>query len=493
MLKTIAFDYGASSGRAIIGMYDGKTLKLEEIHRFSNDPVTIGDSFYWDLPRLYYELKQGLMKCVSNDHKDISCIGIDTWGVDFGLIGKNGELLGIPYHYRDSRTDGIMEEVAAIIPKKDMYNITGIQFAQFNSIFQLMAMKKSDSKLLDIADKMLFTPDLLKYFLTGVKSSEYTIASTSQMLDAQRRNWAYEMLSELGIPGSILCNIVNPGNIIGELTASVMEETGVGKVPVAAVAEHDTGSAVISVPSTEGRFAYLSSGTWSLLGIESEQPILSEIAYNMNYTNEGGYNGNIRFLKNIMGLWIYQELKRAWEKEDGVNLSFDELEAEALSSKPFKAFIDVDSNLFFSPGNMPGKIRQYCSETGQDIPETRGEMVRVILEGLALKYRYSIEGLESVTGTNIPVLNIVGGGSKNTPLCKFTANVLNRQVITGPVEATSTGNLLCQLMALGEIKNQKEARELVKASFPTIEYTPENAEIWEDAYGHYITKIMNEY
>jgi rhamnulokinase len=489
MLRTLAFDYGASSGRAILGIYDGSTLKLEEMHRFANEPVIIRNSFHWDLPRLYHEMKQGIQKCVSSGFKDISCIGIDTWGVDFGLIDKRGDLLGIPYHYRDSRTDGIIDEVCSMIPRREIYNTTGNQFEQFNSLFQLMAMKKANSPLLDIADKMLFMPDLMNYFLTGEKYCEYTIASTSQMLDAKKRDWAIDMLSRLGIPEKILSKIVYPGNIIGELTSSVMEETGIGKVPVAAVAEHDTGSAVLSVPAIEGRFAYLSSGTWSLLGIESDQPIINDMSYDMNYTNEGGFGGNIRFLKNIMGLWIYQELKRTWEKEDAKKLSFDDLEMEAIACKPFKAFVNVDSNLFFSPGNMPEKVRRYCRETGQEIPETRGEIVRVVLEGLALKYRYAIEGLEQVVGASIPVLNIVGGGSKNIPLCKFTANAINRQVVTGPVEATAIGNLLCQLIALGEISNKKQARELVKNSFPTEEYIPEDTSSWEDAYGRYVSFI----
>jgi len=430
-------------------------------------------------------MKMGILKCVQRGDGDIAGIGVDTWGVDFGLLGASGELLGNPVHYRDARTEGMIEEACKIVPKKEIYERTGIQFMKFNTIYQLLSMKLNNSPILEKAKTMLLVPDLLNYFLTGEKITEYTIASTTQMLDPRTGGWAKDLLEKLGIPTNILTDIVDTGTVIGKVNRYIKEELNVGDIPVIAVAGHDTGSAVVSVPAKGDKFAYLSSGTWSLLGVELQKPIINEAAFELDYTNEGGYNRTVRFLKNIMGLWILQECKRAWDKRGEV-YSYDDLERMAdEEAKPFAAFIDPDDDMFYSPGNMPEKVMEFCRKTGQEVPETKGAIVRCVLESLALKYNKTIKGLEKVVGYEIPVLHIVGGGTKNIVLCRYTADACGKTVVTGPVEATSVGNLLCQLMALGEISGLKEARELVEKSFPTQVYTPQNVDAWKEAYSKF--------
>ncbi|RCX13221.1 rhamnulokinase [Anaerobacterium chartisolvens] len=492
MLKLLAFDYGASSGRGILGKFDGSRLEIEEVHRFANEPVTVNGHLYWDILRLYHELKQGIHKCTVNGHKDIGSIGIDTWGVDFGLLDSEGNLLGNPFHYRDIRTEGMIGEAAKLVSKRSIYEETGIAFQKFNTLYQLLSMSLRGSPLLEKASTMLFIPDLLNYFLTGEKASEYTIASTAQMLDSRKGQWAGDMLKKLGIPQGILANIIKPGAQLGKLSTMVSTELGMGRVPVMAVAEHDTGSAVVSVPASQDRYAYISSGTWSLLGVEAAAPVINDDTYRLNYTNEGGFNNSIRLLKNIMGLWIYQECKRAWDKE-GESTSFDQLEQEASKSTAFLSFIDPDDDMFYNPGGMPGKIREYCSKTGQRVPETRAEIVRCIMESLALKYKMALYGLENILGYTLPVLHIVGGGCKNVMLSQFTANAIDRPVITGPTEATAVGNLVAQLVALGEVGSLAEGREVVRNSFPCRAYAPADVRQWDEAYGRFISIIDKQY
>ncbi len=488
MLKLLAFDYGAGSGRGILGRFDGNKLQLDEMHRFTNDPVIAGGSFYWDILRLYHEMKQGILKCVKNGDGDFAGIGIDTWGVDFGLLGQDGQLLGIPHHYRDSRNDGMIEAACEVIPNREIYDATGIQFLKFNTLYQLLSMVRSRSPILEKAETMLFIPDLLNYFLTGVKASEFTIASTSQMVDPVKGEWARGMLEKLGIPEGILAEIIDTGSVIGPITKPVCEELSIKAVPVIAVAEHDTGSAVVSVPTAEGKYAYLSSGTWSLLGVELPAPIINDETYRLNYTNEGGINKSTRLLKNIMGLWIYQECKRVWDST-GEAVSHEVLLAQAASAAPFTSLIDPDHDSFYSPGNMPEKIRAYCRSTGQEPPESKGEVVRCVLESLALKYRMALLGLEKIVGYGIPVLHIVGGGTLNTMLNQFTANATGKPVITGPVEATAVGNLAVQLLALGEVSGLGEARALIRRSFPTREYLPVDRGRWDTAYERFLRII----
>ncbi len=488
MLKILAFDYGASSGRGILGSFDGEKLSLDEVHRFANEPVTVGKSLYWDILRLYHEMQQGILKCAAKWDKDLAAIGIDTWGVDFGLLDTAGRLLGNPYHYRDGNTAGMMEKACETVPGRRIYEQTGTQFQSFNSLYQLLSMKADNSPLLEKAGTMLFIPDLLRYFLTGEKSTEYTIASTAQMLDVNSGDWAGSLLDKLGIPKNILTGIIDAGTITGRLTANVSAELGVGNIPVVAVAEHDTGSAVVSVPAPGGSQAYLSSGTWSLLGVESAAPVINDDTFKLNYTNEGGFNRTIRLLKNIMGLWIYQECKRTWERAGEV-MSFDELEEGAAKSEPFMALIDPDDGSFYSPGGMPEKIREYCRKTGQAVPETKPQIVRCIMESLALKYRMALEGLEKIVGYPLPRLHIVGGGCKNTMLSQFTANAIARPVIAGPVEATAIGNLTAQLIALGEVKDLPEGRTMIRNSFRLTEYVPEEIGAWDEAYERLIKII----
>ncbi len=480
-MKILAFDYGATSGRAILGNFDGKTLTLEETHRFPSDPVMMGDTYTWDFLRLYHELKTGILKTFNMGHKDIASIGIDTWGVDFGLLSKSGKLLGNPVHYRDARTDGMIEEACKTVSAEDIYGTTGIQFQKFNTLYQLLAMKKENDPLLDVADTLLFVPDLFNYFLTGVKRAEYTITSTSQMYDPVKGEWAYDMLNKFGIRTDILPEIIPAGTKIGNLQESVCEELGVPSLPVIAVASHDTGSAVVSVPFSEKGAAYLSSGTWSLLGLELDKPIINEKMRELNYTNEGGINNTVRLLKNIMGLWINTECMRYWEKH-GEPVTYKELADGAMQATPFASLIDVDDQRFFEPFDMPIKIQDYCRETGQAIPQTKGEFSRCITESLALKYREAIEGLDEIAGYHIPALHIVGGGCNNKILNQFTANAIKRPVITGPVEATAIGNLVTQLIALGEVKDLDEAREVIKNSFPLERFEPQDSEAWDAAY-----------
>lgn len=479
--KFLAFDFGASSGRAMLAKFDGEKIVLEEKHRFSNDPVTVNGGMYWDVLRLFHEIKQGILKCANSGDRDIDCIGIDTWGVDYGLLDKNGELLSNPHHYRDTRTDGMYDAAFSIVPKEKIFEDTGIAFNWFNTLYQLLSEKLRGSTALKNADKLLFMPDLFNYFLTGEKRCEYTIASTSQMLDAKKRVWAKDLLGKMGISDNIYADMVYPGEWIGTLKEELAAELGVEKIPVVAVASHDTGSAVVSVPTESDDYIYISSGTWSLMGVELDAPMVTKEALEHNFTNEGGAEKTIRFLKNIMGLWLIQESRRQWDRE-GELLSFDELEQQAKAAEPFASLIDPDYHEFQTPGNMPERIREYCRKTGQKVPETKGEIIRAIAESLAFKYRSTIEGMEEVTGKRYDVINIVGGGIKDKMICSFTANATKRKVLAGPVEATSIGNVIMQGVAMGAIKDLKEGRRIVKNSFPTDVYVPTDSDKWDAAY-----------
>lgn len=489
MVKVLGFDYGASSGRAMLGIYDGEKVALEEVHRFSNDPVNINGTMYWDVLRLFHELKTGIIECRKKGHKDISSIAIDTWGVDFGFLDKEGRLLENPIHYRDSRTDGMIEAACKIVPREEIYKRTGIQFMQFNTLYQLFALSKTRPELLARADKMLFMPDLLNYFLTGSMHSEYSIASTAQMLNIKTGGWDRELLDKLGIPHHFLTDIIDSGTVAGMLKHEICDEVQVDPVPVISVAAHDTGSAVISAPAKTDNFAFLSSGTWSLLGTELKKPIVSDKAAELEYSNEGGFNRTIRFLKNIMGLWIYQDCRRQWNREDKV-MSFDELEFEAREAESFRSLIDPDSDMFYHPGHMPEKVQEFCRMTGQPIPESKPQMVKCIMESLALKYRYVYEGLEEVVGKTIPHLHIVGGGCKNVMISQFTANALNRTITTGPIEATSTGNIMGQLIALNHLSGMEEARKVIRNSFEIKTWEPQDTEKWNEVYEFFIKNIV---
>ncbi|MDK2799063.1 MAG: rhamnulokinase [Clostridiales bacterium] len=484
IIKMLAFDFGASSGRAILGTFNGEKLTTEEIHRFSNDPVQVRGALYWDILRLFYEIKQGILKCVNRGHKDIASIAIDTWGVDFGLLDENGNLLGNPYHYRDSRTEGMMEEVFKIIPRDELYKKTGIEFMWFNTIYQLYSMKYYNSPLLDKASTLLLTPDLFNYFLTGVKKTEYSIASTTQLLDAEKRHWSTEIIEKLGLPKEIFTEIVPSGTIIGNLSTEIAEELGVDQIPVIATAGHDTQAAIAATPTQQDDFVYISCGTWSLMGVETENPILNEQSLKLSFTNEGGVDNKISLLKNIMGLWLVQECRRHWFKK-GEEVSFDELGKIARQAEPFVSFVNPNDKIFISPGDMPNKIKEFCRKTNQPIPESKGQIIRCITQSLALEYKMTVESLEKLLGKELPVIHMVGGGIKDRLLCQFTANATGKQVIAGPVEATSIGNLMVQVKALGAVSSLKEMREIVKNSFSTNTYQPQEVELWNKAYEKY--------
>ncbi|MNI04273.1 Rhamnulokinase [compost metagenome] len=486
----LAFDLGASSGRALIGELNQteSLLSVKEIHRFPNDPVQVGNHLHWDILRLLHELKQGLIKARNEGYQELQSMGIDSWAVDFGLLSESGELLGNPYHYRDAHTDGVMEEVIERLGKDYIFARSGLQFLPFNTIYQLAALIKRDASVLKQADKLLMIPDLLRYFLTGEKRGELTNASTTQLLNPTTGQWDEDLTSALGIPISLLPEPVAAGSRVGTLTAAVQAELGYGALPVIAVGEHDTASAVAAVPASEENFAYISCGTWSLLGTELSHPVLTEQALEWNFTNEGGVYGTNRLLKNIMGLWIIQECKRCWDKEGRV-FGFGELVQLAQSAESFQSFIDPDDLRFLNPRHMPQQIQQYCTETNQPVPQTEGAIIRCVMESLALKYRLVLECTEQLAETRFNGLHMVGGGIQNTLLCQFTANAIGRPVWAGPIEASAIGNLVVQYMALGQIKDLQEARKIIRKSFPIDTYKPEQQDLWEAVYQRFMALI----
>lgn len=484
--QVLAFDFGASSGRAILGSFDGERITLEEVHRFSNDPVMVGNTFFWDVLRLFHEIKQGILKAKLKGGFD--SIGIDTWGVDFGLIDEKGYLLENPVHYRDERNVGMIEESAKYMSKDEMYDRTGIQFMDFNTVFQLLSLKKNRPELLERADKLLFMPDLLTYMLTGEKVSEYSIATTSQMVNIKTQTWDKDILKALGIPEKILCDIVPAGTKTGMLRPELCEELGIESVPVISVCGHDTQSAITAIPSETKDFAFISSGTWSLFGTELDSPVVNEKAKKLNVTNEGGYNYTTAFLKNICGLWLIQESRRQWIRE-GKEYSYAELEKEALKAEPFKCFIDPDAPDFVAMGDMPSRVREFCKKTGQYVPETVGEIMRCIYESLAMKYKNVLAGIEDCTGKCFDRIHVAGGGTKDTFLCAMTASSCNRTVYAGPIEATVLGNIAVQFMSDGVIKDIAEARKIIGNGENLKVYQPVDADKWEEAYKEFVKII----
>ena len=484
--RVLAFDFGASSGRAIIGRFDGDKITLEEVHRFSNDPVSVGGTVYWDVLRLFYEIKQGIIKAKIAGGFD--SIGIDTWGVDFGLIDSEGKLMENPVHYRDARTVGLVDEAFKTMPKEKLYGITGIQFMELNTLFQLISLKKYRPWMLERADKMLFMPDLFGYMLTGKMCAEYSIASTSQLIDLDKKTWSKEILDAFGIKESVFAPLVQPGTVLGELSKEICEECGVDPVPVISVCGHDTQSAITSVPCEDGDFAFLSSGTWSLFGTELDKPIVNETSMNINITNEGGFDGSTGFLKNIIGLWLIQESRRQWKRE-GKDYSYADLEKLALAAEPFKCFIDPDAPEFVPHGNIPERVREFCRKTGQYVPETVGEIMRCIYESLAMKYRLTFEKLRECTERDYPVIHVIGGGTKDGLLCQMTANSCDRTVKAGPIEATVMGNVAVQLMSDGSVKNIGQARKIVADSSELKTFEPKDTDKWAKAYEDFLKVV----
>jgi len=496
----IAVDLGAESGRVMLGrigvpnanhrvggpLAEGR-LSLEQVHRFSNGPVPEQGTLRWDFPRLLAEIKTGIGKAANAADGKVAGIGVDTWGVDFGLLGADGRLLENPYHYRDSRTNGMMEKAFGIMPKRRVYESTGIQFMQLNSLYQVLAMRLANSDVLAKTDRLLFMADLISYFLCGKAFGEYTLASTSQMMDMKTGKWSKPIFDELALPIKIMPKVTMPGVAVAKLTDSVAREIGCGRIPVIAVGSHDTASAVLGVPASGNKWAYLSSGTWSLMGVELPSAIVNDKTFQYEFTNEGGVENTIRLLKNIMGLWLVQECKRQWQRE-GQDLSYGELTQMATKAKPFFAYVNCDNSDFLAPGDMPVRINKCLCDTGQKPTQDKGQMVRLVLESLALKYRTVLTAIEDVTGSTVDVLHIVGGGIQNELLCQFTADATGRKVITGPIEATASGNILMQARATGQVKSIAEAREVIRNSFEMREYQPQNTALWERQYSKFADK-----
>ncbi len=485
----LAFDLGASSGRAILGKLYDKKLELVEVHRFKNQMTRIHGHYFWNIYSLFDELKTGLKKCISEFGIQPDSIGIDTWGVDYAVISENGQFAGLPFAYRDHRTDNAMNGFFELMPKEETYRLTGIQFMQFNTLFQLYSSVRDKSQDIESAQNFLFMPDALGYLFTGKIHTEYTIASTSQLLKPGKAEWEEKLFKAAGIPFSLAGEITQPGTVTGEILPEVQEETGSAAIPCIAVAGHDTASAIASVPAKEGNWAYLSSGTWSLLGIESPVPLVSEQTLAMNFTNEGGVEGTTRFLKNIMGMWLIQECKRVWDSKS--TMGWHEIVALSNNAKPFKSLINPDDASFLNPGDMPKAVQDYCAKTNQPVPQNKGEIARCIYDSLVLKYKYTLRQIESVTGKSIERLHIIGGGAHNAMMNQLTADATGIEVLAGPTEATATGNILLQAKALGKVNSLAEMREIVRNSFEVTIFKPSPKLDWETAYEKFVKLLVH--
>jgi rhamnulokinase len=479
----LAIDLGAESGRVIAGLWNGKTISLEEVHRFPNGPVQLADSLRWDVLRLWSEIQNGLALAAKKFGKSIVSVGADTWGVDFVLLNRQGELLGQPFHYRDARTNGMMERAFRTVPRSEIFAQTGLQFMQLNTLFQLLALKQHTSEFLDQADCLLFMPDFIHWALCGSRTAEFTIASTSQCMNPLTRNWAGGLLKKFGLPRRVFPKIVPPGTTLGTLRPALAKQLGLSEISVIAPPSHDTASAVAGVPSSNTgtpNWAYLSSGTWSLMGVEVNKASLSARTQELNLTNEGGLDGTYRLLKNIMGLWLVQQCKRAFDARGAV-YDYALLAKMAARSPALRSLVDPDDSRFLNPQDMPAAIQTFCRETRQTVPKTEGELIRCAYESLALKYRQVLGWLEELTGNRIDVIHIVGGGSKSKLLNQFTADACQRPVVAGPVEATAMGNLLVQARSDGELSSLSEIREVVRKSSEVITCSPGRGEPWENA------------
>lgn len=482
----LAVDLGASSGRVVAGLFDAGRLDLEEVYRFDNGGVHAAGRMHWPIMSLWQHVTRGLKAAGKVYPGRIASVGVDTWGVDFGLLGRNDELLGVPHHYRDRRTAGMLDKAFAVVPRTEIFKATGLQFMEFNTLYQLLAMKLANSPTLEIAQSFLMIPDLFHWLLTGIKANEATNASTTQFLNPRTRAWTIELLGRFGLPAQILGNIVQPGTRLGKIQPSVAEETGLAGVEVIVPGTHDTASAVAAVPAASkpgGKpdWCYISSGTWSLMGVELPQPVINQRCYELNFTNEGGVGGTTRLLKNIPGLWLVQECRRIW-KDAGLEYGFEELMERAAKSPLHAALINPDHPSFVAPKDMPLAIREFCEATAQLPPQDEGAMVRAALESLALRYRMVLGFLEELVGGRIATVHIVGGGAKDSLLCQMTADACNRRVIAGPVEATAIGNLMIQAVACGAFSSIAQARDSIRSSFEVQEFRPRQTADWDEAY-----------
>jgi rhamnulokinase len=480
----LAYDLGAESGRAVAGTFAGGTLTLEEVHRFWNKPQTIQGTMYWDIYALFAAMVEGLNKFTDATGAPPAGIGIDTWGIDFGLLAADGSLLAPPVCYRDHRNDNVMAEVLKEVPARQIYDRTGIQFMQFNSIFQLAGIQRRTPEVLDAADCLLFMGDLLAYFFCGRKAAEYSLASTSQLVDPRTRSWATDLMAALDIPEGIMPEIVEPGTVLGRVSSDITD----ADIPLVAVAHHDTGSAVAAVPAEGDQWACISCGTWSIMGCELAAPKINDDTLACNFTNEGGVCGTTRFMKNLAGLWPLQECRRKWERRDP-EIDYVKITQAAAEAPALSAIVDIDHDGFTNPPDMEAAIKDFCIQTGQAPPEGIGPTARVIIESLALGYRKVLDMLERLTGNTYDKIHIVGGGTQNELLMQFAANAMERPVVAGPVEATAIGNLLMQAIATGHIACLAEGRAIVARSFPMKTYQPADAAKWQAAYEKLQTMI----
>ena len=481
----LAIDLGASGGRILIGRWDGEHISLEELHRFANGPVDIQGHQHWDVLRLWTEIKTGIACYARQNSSPLVGIGVDTWGVDFALLDSHGNLIGNPYHYRDSRTDGMLERAYQKMPREQIFKHTGNQFMQFNTLFQLFSMTQKKDPQLELTDTLLMMPDLFHYWLTGHKTTEFTIATTTQMYDIQRRRWATEVLTELEIPSGLFPVVVSPGTILGQLPRELMVETDLHQAPnIVSPASHDTSSAIAAIPGLDHQSVYISSGTWSLMGVEISEPIINDQVLALNFTNEGGVDNKINLLKILTGLWLLQESRRQW-RHKGNDYTWEQLLALSEEIEPFRSLVNPDAPDFLNPTDMLKAINSFCRRTGQPEPTSVGAVVRCCLESLALNYRKMLEDLETLIGRHLDTIRIVGGGSQNHLLSQFTADACQRLVISGPVEATALGNILLQVIATGHLPDIPAGRQVIAASFKQQEFEPGAADAWEKAYARF--------
>jgi len=456
--------------------------KRREIHRFENGPIEQDGSLRWDFAKLFGDIKAGLKKAIEKTGGKVKSIGVDSWGVDFGLFDSDGNLIENPFHYRDSRTDGMMDKVFELMGKEEIYKNTGIQFMQLNTIFQMLSLQQNRPEIFKKTDKLIFMADLVSYHLCGEAFAEYTLASTSQLMNMKTGCWSKDIFDKLSLPMDIMPKVVAPGTVVGKLKAEIVEDLGCGPIPVIAIGSHDTASAVAAVPASEKiNWAYLSSGTWSLMGVEIGEAIIDDKTFKYEFTNEGGVGNTIRLLKNIMGLWLVQECRRVWN-EQGENLSFSEMVALAEKAEPFAGVINPNDGRFLSPCDLPARINEYLAETGQKPISDKGQIIRMILESLAFNYRWMLEKLEDIAGERIDVLNIVGGGIQNELLCQFAADATGKKIVAGPIEATAMGNILMQMVAAGKIESVAQGRKVIKKSVELEEYMPTNSDLWAKEY-----------
>lgn len=486
----LAIDMGASSGRHVVGCFDGKRLTLEEVYRFDNAGVEVLGHLYWDLLGLWTHVRNGMRAAGARFGREVASVGVDTWGVDFGLLGRDDQLLGNPYHYRDSRTNGMMERAFTIVSREEIFRHTGLQFMQFNSLYQLLAMKLANSQILQMAERLLMMPDLFHWLMTGQKSNEFTDATTTQFYNPIKGDWAAEMLAKFDLPSRILGPIVEPGTDLGPLRPNLAAESGLVSAHVVLPGTHDTASAVMAVPaaSRPGErpdWCYISLGTWALLGVESPQPLVSDKVLALNFTNEGGVGRTYRVLKNICGLWLVQECRRVWNQA-GRNWGWEDLNQLSAAARPLVAFIDPDAHDFLAPEDMPEAIRAYCLRTGQSVPADEGAVLRCALESIAMKFRYVLSMCEELVGGRIETIHIVGGGTQNRQLCQAAADACARRVLAGPVEATAIGNIMMQAVAAGDVGSIAQAREVIRQSFPVQEYLPQNTAAWQEGYARFL-------